>query len=95
MQRGTRRRNKPTQPLPGTFDAVATVGGLLAVNSDHIDSESAPDRDESAVVHCRVVLSSQEGWDVLVERGQSVMSTSHCTDWHRVERVRAASRRRY
>jgi hypothetical protein len=68
--------------------------GLPAVNNDHILSESAPDRDESAVVHCRVVLSSQEGWDVLVERGQSVMSTSHCTDWHRVERVRAASSRR-
>jgi hypothetical protein len=43
-----------------------------------------------ATMRCRVVPAASGGWDVLVERGQSVVSTRHCTDWHRVERVCAS-----
>jgi hypothetical protein len=31
-----------------------------------------------------------EGWDVIIEREHRVVSSTHCSDWHRVERICAA-----
>jgi hypothetical protein len=45
------------------------------------------DSERDASMRCRVVPASSGGWDVIVENGRSVVSSTHCTDWHRVERV--------
>jgi len=34
-----------------------------------------------------VVPSHHEGWEVKVERAPGVMSSTYCSDWHRVERI--------
>jgi hypothetical protein len=49
-----------------------------------MDELTRADR-ESALTY-RVVLARDGGWDVLAERGQCVVWSAHCTDWHRVER---------
>ena len=38
-----------------------------------------------------VVLSAYEGWDVSTEVGGSVVSSKHCSGWHRVERFCATA----
>jgi len=38
----------------------------------------------------RVVPGRDEGWDVVIEHDHHVVSSTHCSDWHRVERLRAA-----
>jgi hypothetical protein len=38
----------------------------------------------------RVVPGRDDGWDVVVERAPGVVSSTYCSDWHRVERVCAA-----
>jgi len=35
-----------------------------------------------------------DGWDVVVERDHHVVSSTHCSDWHRVERICAELDRR-
>ena len=35
----------------------------------------------------RVVPARDEGWEVMVERAPGVMSSTYCSDWHRVERI--------
>ena len=40
--------------------------------------------------HYRVVPARDEGWEVMVERAPGVVSSTYCSDWHRVERVCAA-----
>jgi hypothetical protein len=34
-----------------------------------------------------VVPSRDQGWEVKVERAPGVMSSTYCSDWHRVERI--------
>ena len=34
----------------------------------------------------RVVLSLDRGWDVVIEHDREIVSITHCTEWHRVER---------
>ena len=41
----------------------------------------------------RVVPARYEGWEVMVERAPGVMSSTYCSDWHRVERICAALER--
>jgi hypothetical protein len=41
----------------------------------------------------RVVPGRDDGWEVMVERAPGVVSSTHCSDWHRVERVCAALER--
>jgi hypothetical protein len=50
-----------------------------------IESDEMPD---STPIHrsCSVVLSPVGGWDVGVEDDPHVVSITHCTEWHRVER---------
>jgi hypothetical protein len=36
---------------------------------------------------------SSDGWDVIVERQHHVVRSTHCSDWHRVERICAALER--
>jgi len=36
---------------------------------------------------CRVTLSDAEGWEVRLEVDDEVVTATHCSDWHRVERV--------
>jgi hypothetical protein len=36
---------------------------------------------------CRVVPARDGGWEVKVERAPGVMSSTYCSDWHRVERI--------
>ena len=45
------------------------------------------DSERDANMRCRVAPASIGGWDVIVENGRSVVSTTHCADWHHVERV--------
>ena len=40
-----------------------------------------------------VVPGSNDGWDVVVEREHHVVRSTHCSDWHRVERICAALER--
>lgn len=42
--------------------------------------------------NCRyqVVPARSEGWEVMVERAPGVVSSTYCSDWHRVERICAA-----
>ncbi len=35
----------------------------------------------------RVVPARDGGWEVKVERAPGVMSSTYCSDWHRVERI--------
>jgi hypothetical protein len=50
-----------------------------------IESDEMPD---STPIHrsCSVVLSPAGGWDVRVEDDRHIVSITHCTEWHRVER---------
>ena len=45
------------------------------------------DSERDASMRCRVVPAPNGGWDVIVENGRSVVSSTHCADWYRVERV--------
>jgi hypothetical protein len=38
----------------------------------------------------RVMPGRDDGWEVVVERAPGVVSSTYCSDWHRVERVCAA-----
>ena len=38
----------------------------------------------------RVMPGRDDGWDVVVERPPGVVSSTYCSDWHRVERLCAA-----
>jgi hypothetical protein len=38
----------------------------------------------------RVLPGRNDGWEVVVERAPGVVSSTYCSDWHRVERVCAA-----
>ena len=38
----------------------------------------------------RIDLGRDEGWDVVREGPQHTAVSTHCTDWHRVERLCAA-----
>ena len=38
----------------------------------------------------RVMPGRDDGWDVVVERARGVVSSTYCSDWHRVERLCAA-----
>jgi hypothetical protein len=38
----------------------------------------------------RVRPGRDDGWEVLVERAPGVVSSTYCSDWHRVERLCAA-----
>lgn len=40
-----------------------------------------------------VVPGSSDGWDIVVERQHHVVRSTHCSDWHRVERICAALER--
>jgi hypothetical protein len=42
---------------------------------------------------CRVSLSEATGWDVQVEIDHRIVTTTHCTEWHRVERMCGEIRR--
>jgi len=37
-----------------------------------------------------VVPARDGGWEVMVERAPGVVSSTYCSDWHRVERICAA-----
>ena len=41
----------------------------------------------------RVMPGRDDGWEVVVERTPGVVSSTYCSDWHRVERVCAALER--
>lgn len=45
-------------------------------------------RPETICYH--VVPGRDEGWDVVIEREHHIVSSTHCSDWHRVERICAA-----
>ena len=47
-----------------------------------------PRRPEATSYH--VVPGLDEGWDVVVEDEHHNVSSTHCSDWHRVERICAA-----
>ena len=38
----------------------------------------------------RVMPGRDDGWEVLVERAPGIVSSTYCSDWHRVERLCAA-----
>jgi hypothetical protein len=38
----------------------------------------------------QVMPGHHDGWEVVVERAPGVVSSTYCSDWHRVERVCAA-----
>jgi len=40
--------------------------------------------------HYHVVPARDGGWEVMVERAPGVVSSTYCSDWHRVERICAA-----
>lgn len=42
-------------------------------------------RPETICYH--VVPGRDEGWDVVIECEHHVVSSTHCSDWHRVERI--------
>src|SRR5204862_6641768 len=35
---------------------------------------------------CRIMISDDFGWNVYIEANDRVVSITHCSDWHRVER---------
>ena len=35
----------------------------------------------------RVIPGRDHGWEVMVERAPGVVSSTYCSDWHRVERI--------
>lgn len=54
---------------------------------------TAPLDSLSTAVHASrvyVTLAELDGWDIFVEIDGCVVLTEHCTEWHRVERRRAA-----
>jgi hypothetical protein len=42
----------------------------------------------------RVVSAPDDGWEVVIEEKPGVVTTTYCSDWHRVERVCASLDRR-
>ena len=48
--------------------------------------ESTP-VERSAPIHYHVVPGSSDGWDVVVERENRIVASTHCSDWYRVERI--------
>ena len=44
-------------------------------------------RPNDAAVPYRIVLGHDEGWDVVCDQPPQAVSSTHCADWHRVERV--------
>jgi hypothetical protein len=48
-----------------------------------IPLQSGPDHH----ARCRATLAADTGWDVLVEMDERVVSSTHCRDWHHVERI--------
>src|SRR5262249_29915866 len=52
-------------------------------------SSTVPPTSKGGLIRCRVVLSPDSGWDVSLEIEDRVVCIAHCTDWHRVERLRA------
>ena len=54
--------------------------------------ESLPVQASAAICY-HVEPGSYDGWDVIVERQQHVVTSTHCSDWHRVERICAALER--
>ena len=50
-----------------------------------IESDEAPEPTQ-AYSSCRVVLAPTRGWDVIIEHDHRIVSITHCTEWHRVER---------
>jgi len=52
-----------------------------------IESDDMPDSTQAD--SRRVVLSPERGWDVLFEHDRKVVSITHCSEWHRVERCAA------
>jgi hypothetical protein len=49
------------------------------------------DNRHAAFYH--VVPGHDDGWDVVVEREHQVVSSTYCSDWHRVERICAVLER--
>jgi len=43
--------------------------------------------DGDHAVCCRVALSDTAGWNVQLEIDDRVVTTTHCGEWHRVERI--------
>ena len=42
----------------------------------------------------RVVSGPDDGWQVVIEEQPGLVTTTYCSDWHRVERVCASLDRR-
>ena len=42
----------------------------------------------------RVVPGRDDGWQVMVEHAPGVVSSTYCSDWHRVERICEALERK-
>ncbi len=51
------------------------------------------DSDSNGSDAYRVVPGRDDGWDVVIEHDHRVVSATHCSDWHRVERLCAALER--
>jgi hypothetical protein len=59
------------------------VGFAMVPNDIVIPLPSSPDHTAC----CRAIIATNSGWDVAVEIDERVVSVTHCTDWHRVERL--------
>jgi hypothetical protein len=57
------------------------------------DIMQAAPADNRATACYHVVPGHDDGWDVVVEREHQVVSSTYCSDWHRVERICAVLER--
>ena len=43
--------------------------------------------DAHDAAQCRVRLAEPTGWDIQLEIADRVVTVTHCSEWHRVERI--------
>lgn len=78
-----------TQVERASRGAVAAARSLPPLSLMAADKNGsiplAPDGEH--VVCCRIALARTTGWDVQLEIDERIVNTTHCGEWHRVERI--------
>jgi len=62
---------------------VCATRMFMSMNASVIPLPCGPDHS----AQCRVALADDAGWNIYVEMDDRVVSLTHCSDWHHVERL--------
>jgi hypothetical protein len=69
---------------------VRMQAGMCVSQSTAFTIPLALDGDGEHAARCRLELCDTGGWNVRLEIDDRVVTTTHCADWHRAERMCAA-----